>query len=99
MKNLYLILASRCFENADAFILLFVLEFSPLANVAHGVPPVPVFNCELLDGPGPRWERVLSSQRQLSGSPQQPAEVCRGEHKCLLFQRHSSFLPGFGVGG
>lgn len=43
----------RCFENADAFILLFVLEFGPLANVAHGVPPVPVFNCELLDGPGP----------------------------------------------
>lgn len=43
----------RCFENADAVILLFVLEVGPLANVAHGVPPVPVFNCELLDGPGP----------------------------------------------
>lgn len=62
MKSLYLILAPRCFENADAFILLFVLEFGPLANVAHGVPPVPVFNCELLDGPGPRWGKspVLS---------------------------------------
>lgn len=36
------------------------LEYSPLANVAHNVSPVPVLNCELLNGPEPYREWVLS---------------------------------------
>ena len=40
-------------------ILLSILEYSPLANVAH-ISPVPVLNCELLHGPEPYREGVLS---------------------------------------
>lgn len=83
----------RCFGNADAFILLFVLEFGPLANVAHGVPPVPVFNCELLDGPGP----LGKESRPLRGS-------CRGlpsslEKRPFRGRTLSSLALGWGWGG
>lgn len=41
-------------------ILMSLLECSSLADVAHQVSPVPVLNCELLNGPEPRGEGVLS---------------------------------------
>lgn len=37
-----------------------ILEYSPLANVARNVSPVPVLNCELLNGPEPHRGGVLS---------------------------------------
>lgn len=37
----------------DVLILLSILEYSPLANVAHNISPVPVLNCELL------WSRAI----------------------------------------
>lgn len=44
-------------------IFLSILEYSPLANVAHDISPVPVLNCELLKGPEAQSERVLPSRR------------------------------------
>lgn len=49
----------------SVLILLSILEYSPLANVAHDISPVPVLNCEL-NGPETYSERVLSSHRSLS---------------------------------
>lgn len=45
-------------------ILLSILEYSPLANVAHDISPVPVLNCEQ-NGPETHSEGVLSSHRSL----------------------------------
>lgn len=45
-------------------------EFGPLTNVAHGAPPVPVFNCELLVGPGPcRRKSSVLSEEAFGGVP------------------------------
>lgn len=44
----------------DVLILLSILEYSPLAHVAHNISPVPVLNCELLNGPEPCRDGVLS---------------------------------------
>lgn len=49
----------------SVLILLSILEYSPLANVAHNISPVPVLNCEL-NGPETYSEGVLSSHRSLS---------------------------------
>lgn len=49
----------------SVLILLSILEYSPLANVAHNISPVPVLNCEL-NGPEAYSEGVLSSPRSLS---------------------------------
>ena len=45
------------------------LEYSPLANVAHNISPVPVLNCELLNGPEPLREEVLSVHGSFSEPP------------------------------
>lgn len=46
---------------ADVRILTSTLGHGPLANVAHNISPVPVLNCELLNGPEPHRERALCS--------------------------------------
>lgn len=53
----------------DVLILISILEYSPLANVAHNISPVPVLNCELLNGPEPRREGALSFPGSFLGLP------------------------------
>lgn len=75
-------------------IILLMLEVSPLANVALSVPPVPVFNCEPLNGPGPRWRKSSvpgGRARGLPASLEKSSETNAGlSRSCIVISTHAN---------